>query len=193
MKLGKREKKILLELQHENIVTIYSTQECEAFYYLAMERCNSNLANFFDSVLKEEIKVKDILIQTATGVQYLHDKQFSKFNLALICLSNLTLTVAIKKKYCTNKCLKFGLFPVHCDIKPENILLKKFDKIWKVKISDFGISKKLEGSNTSSTMTVDNLVIHDWTAPEYIQKKENVSSFSFCDSNTLNNSSYILE
>ncbi|MEY3304433.1 MAG: serine/threonine-protein kinase [Pseudanabaena sp.] len=44
---------------------------------------------------------------------------------------------------------------IHCDIKPENILLKITDKGWQAKISDFGIARlsqeiDSDGSNTGS-------------------------------------------
>lgn len=87
LKSGKRQENILqkLKLQHENILSISCTQESEKFHLLAMERCNFNLAYLVDpknKELKEEINVKDILMQTATGVQYLHDNQISKYILA---------------------------------------------------------------------------------------------------------------
>jgi serine/threonine protein kinase len=49
---------------------------------------------------------------------------------------------------------------IHRDIKPQNILIKKENNEFKVKLSDFGISKKKENQTSSFTLNAFGTLIY---------------------------------
>ena len=55
---------------------------------------------------------------------------------------------------------------IHRDIKPENILVKKESGTWKIKLSDFGLSRRTPGDGSSSFSATGNIGTMGWMAPE---------------------------
>jgi serine/threonine-protein kinase len=103
-----RELRILLSLQHPNIVTCQALEQTATGRYLVMDYCEGGTLRslMLDDVrlsLPQSLKlVADILL----GLAHAHDR---------------------------------GI--VHCDIKPENILLNVTPTGWNARISDFGIAR----------------------------------------------------
>ena len=57
---------------------------------------------------------------------------------------------------------------IHRDIKPENILVKKESGTWKIKLSDFGLSRRTPGDSIGSSAfsATGNIGTMGWMAPE---------------------------
>ena len=65
---------------------------------------------------------------------------------------------------------------VHRDIKPHNVLIKKMDNGWQVKISDFGISKVLNNDNTYKILT-QGVDFQVYMAPEVLNDQKTVCAY----------------
>ena len=70
----------------------------------------------------------------------------------------------------------YNFYSVHRDIKPHNILIKKLDNGWQVKISDFGISKILKNDRTHTNLT-HRVGSQDYMAPEVLNDQVTVCAY----------------
>lgn len=114
-----RELRFLLSLQHINIVNCISLDYSQNRRYLVMEYCEvGTLRNLIE---------RDLLEDSFLNIQINQVHLYQCLNLVLEILSGLAYA--------------HSLNIVHCDIKPENILLKMTKTGWQAKISDFGIAK----------------------------------------------------
>ncbi|KAK6513284.1 hypothetical protein TWF506_009443 [Arthrobotrys conoides] len=136
------------QLNHPNIVKLISFSESRSYYYIVLELCSGG--DLFDRIIEltyfSEDLSRHVITQVAEALRYLHDEKFI----------------------------------VHCDIKPENLLFApvpfiptinhqtknpdgedKADEgefipgvgaggIGRIKIADFGLSKVVSGSATTT-------------------------------------------
>lgn len=103
-----RELRILLSLQHPNIVTCRALEHSRTGRYLVMDYCAGGTLR---SLIEDDMRLSlpqsiKLIADILSGLEHAHDK---------------------------------GI--VHCDIKPENILLDLQLKGWTARISDFGIAR----------------------------------------------------
>jgi len=114
-----RELRFLISLRHVNIVNCISLDYSQNRRYLVMEYCEAG-------TLRSLIEARNLIENR--NLENLGERSLNQdLNLVIEILSGL--------KYAHE------LNIVHCDIKPENILLKLTRTGWQAKISDFGIAK----------------------------------------------------
>ncbi|AFY72751.1 serine/threonine protein kinase [Synechococcus sp. PCC 7502] len=114
-----RELRFLLSLRHPHIVSCISVDYSQNRRYLVMEYCEAGtLRNLIDGNLERSPSWQNNLPQHNLQ-QYLR----------------LVIEILAGLKYA------HSLNIVHCDIKPENVLLKLTKTGWQAKISDFGIAR----------------------------------------------------
>lgn len=103
-----RELRILLSLQHPNIVTCYALEHTRTGRYLVMDYCEGGtLRNLMDDECRLNIAQGfQLITDVLAGLDHAHSR---------------------------------GI--VHCDIKPDNILLNVQATGWTARISDFGIAR----------------------------------------------------
>ncbi|MDX2216133.1 MAG: serine/threonine-protein kinase [Oculatellaceae cyanobacterium bins.114] len=103
-----RELRILLSLQHPNIVTCYALEHTRTGRYLVMDYCEGGtLRNLIDGDCRLSIaQAFQLTSDILAGLEHAHHR---------------------------------GI--VHCDIKPDNILLNVLPTGWVARISDFGIAR----------------------------------------------------
>jgi len=136
-----RELRFLISLRHINIVSCISLDYSQNRRYLVMEYCEAGtLRNLIEQNLRE-----GNLTAPSFEKRSLHLRQ--QLNLVLEVLSGLIYA--------------HSLNIVHCDIKPENILLKITKSGWQAKISDFGIARLGQENDKS-----DNTGSPGYMAPE---------------------------
>jgi serine/threonine protein kinase len=122
-----RELRFLIALRHINIVSCISLDYSQNHRYLVMEYCEAGtLRN---------------LIETKTLISINSQERSLSLN------QNLKLVMEILSglKYAHSQNI------VHCDIKPENILLKLTATGWQAKISDFGIARLGQENKSDNT------------------------------------------
>lgn len=126
-----REAKVLAELNHPNIVSIYDKGIENDMVFFVMEYVDGvSLRKLIsDKVLSPEEALK-LVPQMCDALDYAHSQ---------------------------------GI--VHRDIKPENILI---DKKGRVKITDFGIARIIQGTQAASSLTQTDITMgtYDYMAPE---------------------------
>lgn len=111
-----RELRFLISLCHVNIVNCMSLDYSQNRRYLVMEYCE---AGTLRSLIEAKNSIEDRNLQMRSLDRDL----------------NLVVEILAGLKYAHE------LDIVHCDIKPENILLKLTKTGWQAKISDFGIAR----------------------------------------------------
>ncbi|XP_039268602.2 ATP-dependent RNA helicase DHX58-like [Styela clava] len=138
------EVEILRKLDHPNIIKIFFTDKDDITQFIALELCSHTLKQYVEEISPRMLNEIEVLKQITKGLNYLHNGQ----------------------KYCT----------VHRDLKPSNILFQYVDreKIWRVKISDFGISKEFYSGKTSTHSKLKGT--SGYTAPELLTMFDDVDS-----------------
>ncbi|MBD2460988.1 serine/threonine protein kinase [Oscillatoria sp. FACHB-1407] len=103
-----RELRILLSLQHPNIVTCYALEHTRTGRYLVMDYCEGGtLRSLIDGDCQLSVnQAFELTSDILAGLDHAHSR---------------------------------GI--VHCDIKPDNILLNVLPTGWAARISDFGIAR----------------------------------------------------
>lgn len=159
--------------QHPNIVRWYGVESDQDFVYLSLERCTCSLNDLIyvlsgsfekqlnakeqDSNLLNEVRIrllpvmentKDIGLWKTNGHP---SAQLLKLMRDIVSgLSHLH---------------EIGL--IHRDLKPQNVLIMK-DKSFCAKLSDMGISKRLQGDMSSLTQNATGYGSSGWQAPEQL-------------------------
>jgi serine/threonine protein kinase len=126
-----RELRFLITLRHVNIVSCISLDYSQNHRYLVMEYCEAGtLRN---------------LIETKTSISINSQERSPSYIQNLKQNLNLVMEILSGLKYA------HSLNIVHCDIKPENILLKLTATGWQAKISDFGIARLGQENKSDNT------------------------------------------
>lgn len=151
------EYKILAKLDHPNILKVYEfAAKSDSKAGLLTELCDGTLEDRLAN-LKSPLtdgEVYDYILQLAKAVTYLHE-------LKSINIGHEELQLVL-----------------HCDIKPQNVLLQIKDSKAVLKLADFGMAKLID-SVDDSIFDRSNKVVHSniWTAPEVVkEKKYSISS-----------------
>ncbi|KDN52510.1 hypothetical protein K437DRAFT_254094 [Tilletiaria anomala UBC 951] len=127
---------------HPNVVRYFYKEMTESFLYIALELCSATLAD----VIEKPLDYRDL------GNQLEPKRALSQITHGLLHLHNLSI--------------------VHRDLKPQNILVTLTTKgKLKMLLSDFGLSKKLDGfAQSSFSQTVNNPGgTVGWRAPEILR------------------------
>ena len=160
-KMLEREKQLLKEMNHPNIIKYYNELEGEddKYYYLFMEYCNGgNLKEALDKY-KSKYKKESFSLETVQylmrkiiqGVKYIHSKNVVHRD---IKLENILLS-----------------FNTEDDIKNLNI------KNAEVKIIDFGVARKLDPKGEASTITGSPFTMDPLILKEHVTKKEKIDEY----------------
>lgn len=145
-----RELRFLMTLQHSNIVSCISLDYSQNRRYLVMEYCEAGtlrnlVENLTDNRSLQEKNAGRSLDSNQSFNQYINEQLNRTFDKNLLEYLNLIIEILEGLKYA------HSLNIVHCDIKPENILLKLTKTGWQAKISDFGIAKLGKENEKSDT------------------------------------------
>ena len=144
------ERRVLLRVQHRNVLHSFGPCFDSPFFYLVLEKCDCNLEEFVrnggplksgehaarmtDPVSRKPTAAGlEIMRGMAEGVEALHVAKV-----------------------------------VHRDLKPSNVLLKLETGGWVAKISDFGLSKIIPPEHQSSFETDRAGGTRGWQAPEQL-------------------------
>ena len=160
-KMLEREKQLLKEMNHPNIIKYYNELEGEddKYYYLFMEYCNGgNLKEALDKY-KSKYKKENFSLETVQylmrkiiqGVKYIHSKNVVHRD---IKLENILLS-----------------FNTEDDIKNLNI------KNAEVKIIDFGVARKLDSKGEASTITGSPFTMDPLILKQHVTKKEKIDEY----------------
>jgi serine/threonine protein kinase len=145
-----RELRFLMTLQHPNIVSCISLDYSQNRRYLVMEYCEAGtlrslVGNLTDNRSWQAKNTGRSLDSNQYFDQYVDEQSDRTFNRNLLEYLDLIIEILEGLKYA------HSLNIVHCDIKPENILLKFTKTGWQAKISDFGIAKLGQENEKSDT------------------------------------------
>ncbi|XP_052869117.1 uncharacterized protein LOC128274834 [Anopheles cruzii] len=148
--LADREVKRLCESDaHENVIRYYGTEQDRQFRYIAIELCAGTLEDY----VTELSKAPSAILEATTETVSLRDKISPQ---------------EIMHQATKGMAHLHGLGIVHRDVKPQNILLSLPDNrgCVLVKISDFGLSKKLNNGKESFSQNSGVTGTYGWQAPE---------------------------
>ncbi|XP_073139920.1 serine/threonine-protein kinase/endoribonuclease IRE1a-like isoform X2 [Henckelia pumila] len=160
--------------QHPNIVRWYGVEYDQDFVYLSLERCTCSLhelVSFYTT--RNQITVWD---------QGCESPSFSSGSMQLLWALESSMEFGLWKAngYPSPWVLKLmkdivcglahlhELGIIHRDLKPQNVLVVKGRSI-SAKISDMGISKRLDGDLTSLTKNATGSGSSGWQAPEQLR------------------------
>jgi serine/threonine-protein kinase/endoribonuclease IRE1 len=150
--IASQETKLLKESDdHPNVIRYHEQQVMQSFLYIALERCAASLAD----VIEKPHMYREI----ATAGE--------------LDLREVLCQIA------SGICHLHELRIVHRDLKPHNILIK-MDKNGKpcLKVSDFGLCKKLENTQSSFGATTGRAAgTCGWRAPELLLDDDSPNSF----------------
>ena len=151
---------------HENIIRYFGTCSDSRFCDIGFELCDGSLENLVTKDIIKDFKPKNIMLQIVKGLNHLHDLEISEYFLLLLMISILQL-------------FEFQ-FLVHRDLKPTNILYTVDNNEICIKISDFGISKKLSKYGTTTKYSNNKFCgTESWIAPETLEKKKTVRYYKY--------------
>jgi len=147
-----REKEIVSQLRHPNVVLSESASNIDDLHFIELEYmiggCVGKLLEKRGKLALDE--ATPIMLQALEGLTYIHQAE-------------VMLTFESGKK------LVKGI--IHRDLKPSNILLAGQPGNWTAKLSDFGLSKSFsEAGFTKGSITSPGMTIGSWqyTAPEHL-------------------------
>ncbi|KAF3446915.1 hypothetical protein FNV43_RR12095 [Rhamnella rubrinervis] len=159
--------------QHPNIVRWHGVECDQDFVYLSLERCTCSLNDliyFYSESFQSQIINKDL------------DSHFPneyKIRLHSTMEKNVGIELWKADGYPTQQLLKLmrdvvsglahlhELGIIHRDLKPQNVLIS-MDRSLSAKLSDMGISKRLNGDRFSISQNVTGYGSSGWQAPEQI-------------------------
>ncbi|WWD15818.1 hypothetical protein CI109_100242 [Kwoniella shandongensis] len=126
---------------HPNVIRYYCQEKRDNFLYIALDLCQSSLADLIETPDKHQemassLDRKKALSQITAGLKYLHEIKI-----------------------------------IHRDIKPQNVLVSRAkDGSLRMLVSDFGLARRLDQGQSSFAPTANNLAGSlGWRAPECIR------------------------
>ncbi|XP_002979501.2 serine/threonine-protein kinase/endoribonuclease IRE1a [Selaginella moellendorffii] len=157
----------LIELDtHPNVVRYYSMEQDNDFVYIALERCSFNLETF-------------ILVHAAGADNRTEVNEFEEKELQEILQQKLTLwdrsclpsplLMRLMRDVLEGLVHLHKLGYVHRDLKPQNVLILRSGTFLSAKISDMGISKRLNDGASGIDKLTTGMGSSGWQAPEQIQ------------------------
>ncbi|GMH04686.1 hypothetical protein Nepgr_006526 [Nepenthes gracilis] len=150
--------------QHPNIVRWYGVEFDSDFVYLSLERCTGSLNDliyFHSGSLEDATSAEDIA--------QLQQKFGSNQDFALWKTNGYPSSQLLKLM----RDVVFGLVHlhelgiIHRDLKPQNVLIMK-ERILSAKLSDMGISKRLDVGMSSLSQHATGIGSSGWRAPEQL-------------------------
>ncbi|KAJ7535590.1 hypothetical protein O6H91_12G039500 [Diphasiastrum complanatum] len=155
---------------HPNVVRYYAMERDTDFVYVALERCHLNL-NDLILTLSPQISCKDPGREGGSSEQLSQAAQNleKETNLKLWDHLNHPSPLLLKLMRDIVDGLEYlhSLGYVHRDLKPQNVLINKEFTLC-AKISDMGISKRLDDGATSMDSHTTGVGSSGWQAPEQI-------------------------
>lgn len=159
--------------QHPNIVRWYGVEFDSDFVYLSLERCTcslNDLVYLHSQITDNETNVEDM--NTNLKNEYVvqlqqnmgSDKDFE------LCRANgypSTQLLKLMRDVVSGLSHLHELGIIHRDLKPQNVLIIK-ERTLCAKLSDMGISKRLEGGMSSLTQHATGAGSSGWRAPEQL-------------------------
>mmetsp|Transcript_8450 Transcript_8450/g.31204 ORF Transcript_8450/g.31204 Transcript_8450/m.31204 type:complete len:931 (+) Transcript_8450:153-2945(+) len=156
---------LIISDEHPNVLRCYAMEEDKDFVYLALEKCESNLAELIEE--QGAVFVRHFFAEGSSGNSgrsNLASLQFGQ-NLSPECMRLLADVVS-------GLAHLHSMGVVHRDLKPQNVLVTKSGR---AKLADMGISKKLD-ADQSSFDTLASSGTFGWQAPEQLLKSSRMSS-----------------
>lgn len=162
--------------QHSNIVRWYGVEYDQDFVYLSLERCTcslNELVSFYTS--RNQITAWDQGCESPSfsngNMQLLWALESSKeFDLWKTNGYPSAWMLKLMKDIVCGLAHLHELGIIHRDLKPQNVLVIK-DRSISAKISDMGISKRLDGDLTSLTKNATGHGSSGWQAPEQLRRE----------------------
>ncbi|KAL8141013.1 hypothetical protein V2J09_007034 [Rumex salicifolius] len=139
--------------QHPNIIRWYGMEFDADFVYLSLERCAYNLNDFVSLYSQPQ--------ESATS----HDTDFKLWRDNGYPSAQL---LKLMRDVVSGLAHLHEIGIIHRDLKPQNVLIIK-EKTFCAKLSDMGISKRLDGDMTSLTQHATGLGSSGWRAPEQLK------------------------
>ncbi|GAB2210434.1 hypothetical protein Droror1_Dr00015700 [Drosera rotundifolia] len=160
--------------QHPNIVRWYGVEFDEDFVYLSLERCTCSL---YDLVYLYSGTVQITITSKNMESDFMNNEYMMQLKQKVESDKDFTLWKT--NGYPSAQLLKLmrdvvvglahlhELGIIHRDLKPQNVLIVK-ERSLSAKLSDMGISKRLDGDLTSVTHHATGLGSSGWRAPEQL-------------------------
>ncbi|KZV40844.1 hypothetical protein F511_29196, partial [Dorcoceras hygrometricum] len=162
--------------QHPNIVRWYGVEYDLDFVYLSLERCTCSLHELvLFCTTQNQITVWDQGCEPPSfsngNIQSLWALDSSKeFDLWKTNGYPSAWMIKLMKDIVCGLAHLHELGIIHRDLKPQNVLVIK-DRSISAKISDMGISKRLDGDLTSLTKNATGYGSSGWQAPEQLRRE----------------------
>ncbi|XP_073023993.1 LOW QUALITY PROTEIN: serine/threonine-protein kinase/endoribonuclease IRE1b-like [Primulina eburnea] len=154
--------------QHPNIVRWYGVEYDQDFVYLSLERCTCSLhelVSFYNSRNCESPSFSNGNMQLLWALESSKEFDLWKTNgYPSVCMLKLMKDIVCGLAHLH----ELGI--IHRDLKPQNVLVIK-DRSTSAKISDMGISKRLDGDLTSLTKNATGHGSSGWQAPEQLRRE----------------------
>ncbi|XP_004300122.1 PREDICTED: serine/threonine-protein kinase/endoribonuclease IRE1b-like isoform X2 [Fragaria vesca subsp. vesca] len=159
--------------QHPNIVRWYGVEHDQDFVYLSLERCSCSLN---DLIYYYSESIQGQIINKDEDPHYLAEY---RIQLQAIMGKNKNVELWKTNGYPSPQMLKLmsdlvsglahlhELGIIHRDLKPQNVLIIKGRSL-RAKLSDMGISKRLQGDKSSITQHATGYGSSGWQAPEQL-------------------------
>ncbi|GJN07487.1 hypothetical protein PR202_ga25323 [Eleusine coracana subsp. coracana] len=155
----KETENLIISDRDPNIVRLYGCEHDNDFVYIALERCKCSLADLIQKHSDSEVIVLNSKISNAEGIDV---ELWTQDGLPSSQLLKLMRDVVAGLAHLHS----VGI--IHRDLKPHNVLISTDGPI-RAKLSDMGISKRLQEDITSFSHHGTGVGSSGWQAPEQLR------------------------
>nr|CAD1818781.1 unnamed protein product [Ananas comosus var. bracteatus] len=155
--------------QHPNIVRLYGVEQDLDFIYISLERCSCSLADLIQHCSKSSTESPASNSEIESSVQLNYLKGIER-EMELWRRDGLPSAQLLKliRDVISGLAHLHELGIIHRDLKPQNVLICS-DGIIKAKLSDMGISKRLQADMSSLSRHATGYGSSGWQAPEQLR------------------------